>query len=430
MKAMKPMRQDTSTTKERFAAMFASLRRSRDFRIFFLAQFGSNIGTWMQITGLSWVVLDMTGSASKLGLVLAVETLPVLLLGPFAGSVVDRYDVRRLTVATQSGLAAIVVLLAVLQLTERLDYLTTLILSFLFGALLAVDSPARQSLLPEIVDAPNISNAIAMNAVSLNGSSLLGPALGGLIVAWAGAAWCFILNGISFAVVAGALLALRPQGRIAQTDPQTSPQDDSTARIGVVLRQVARTPIIRDALLMMALVGTFTYEFPVTLPLLARESFEAGPTLYGLFFAAAGVGATVWGLRLAGQKDHGRTALTNAAMVLGAFLLITAWMPVPIAAVASFVLVGAASVRFMALANAAVLENAPPQFRGRIMSLWHICFQGSTLIGGPAIGYVAAALGARWSLAAGAAAAIIAGLLGRWSLLRERSGSQPAMATQ
>ncbi|WP_187280230.1 MFS transporter [Streptomyces sp. IB2014 016-6] len=400
---------------------FASLHRSRDFRIFFFAQVGSNIGTWMQITGLSWVVLDLTGSASKLGVVLAVETLPVLLLGPFAGTVIDRYDVRRLTVTTQTVLAVIVVALAALQLTGQLNYPTTLMLSFLFGVTLAIDSPARQTLLPELVDARDLSNAIAMNAVSLNGSSLLGPALGGLAVAWVGAAWCFVLNGLSFAAVAVALLAIPTDAR-RSSKGGAAPAAGPAAGIADAFRVVARTPVMRDALLMMALVGTFTYEFPVTLPLLARDSFEAGPTFYGLLFAAAGAGATVWGLRLAGQQDHDRETLANASVILGVFVLAGASVPHPVAEIAVFVLVGAASVRFMTLANAAVLENAPPQLRGRIMSFWYICFQGTTLVGAPAVGYVAAAMGARWALAVGGGAAICAGLLGRWSQQRERSG--------
>ncbi|MEV6758251.1 MFS transporter [Streptomyces sp. NPDC051214] len=408
------------------AATFASLHRSRDFRTFFFAQVGSNIGTWMQITGLSWVVLDLTGSASKLGVVLAVETLPIMLLGPFAGSVVDRYDIRRLIVTTQTALAVIVVALAALQSTGQLNYLTTLVLSFLFGMALAIDSPARQALLPELVDARDLSNAIAMNAVSLNGSSLLGPALGGLVVAWAGAAWCFVLNGVSFAAVALTLWAVRTDTRRAREDAAAA---RPATKIADALRVVARTPIMRDALLMMALVGIFTYEFPVTLPLLARENFEAGPTFYGLLFAAAGAGATLWGLRLAGQHVHDRGALANASIVLGAFVLVAAWIPHPVVEIAVFVLVGAASVRFMALANAAVLQNAPAPFRGRIMSLWHICFQGTTLIGAPAVGSVAAALGARWALAVGALAALGAGVWGRWSHQRERT-SPPTLPVQ
>ncbi|MFE5327297.1 MFS transporter [Embleya sp. NPDC056575] len=400
------------------AATLAALRHSRGFRTYFLAQFGSNIGTWTQITGLSWLMLDMTGSASKLGAVLAMETLPVLVLGPFAGSIVDRYDVRRLTVATQSALASIVVALAVLQLLERLDYGTTIVLSFLFGAVLSVDNPARQSLLPELVDTEDLGNAIAMNVLSTNGSSLIGPALGGLVVGWCGSAWCFVLNGATFLAVALALSALRTRDRGRRTGDQNAPKT-AKGTIANAFRHVTRTPAMRDALLMMACVGALTYEFPVTLPLLAREGFDAGPVLYGLFFAAAGIGATLGGLHLAGRRNHDGAAAATAGVTLGAFVLSAAWTPQPVAVIGLFILVGAASIRFMALTNAAVLENAPAEFRGRIMAFWNICFQGSTLIGAPAVGCVAATFGARWALALGGTAALGAGLLGLSSHRRE-----------
>ncbi|GGZ20014.1 MFS transporter [Streptomyces nitrosporeus] len=396
----------------RLAAMFASLRRSRGFRTYFVAQAVSNVGTWMQITGLSWVVLDLTGSPSKLGIVLAIETVPILLLGPFAGTLADRYDIRKLALTTQTLLACIIASFAVLQMTSRLGYPAILALSFLFGITYAVDSPARQSLLPELVDAQDLNNAVAMNTVSLNGSSLFGPALGGFMVSGIGASWCFLLNAASFACVA---LALATVNSGTRQHEHKDTEAFGAKGIAETFRLVAGIPELRAALVMMALVGTLTYEFPVTLPLLAREGFEAGPALYGLFFAAAGAGATVWGLRLAGQKDQDKASVPRASMMLGAVVLIAAWTPHPVIAVAVFILVGACSVRFMGLANAAVLRTAHAQFRGRIMSLWQICFQGSTLLGAPLIGFVAAHTGARWALALGGAAALAAGLLGRFA---------------
>jgi MFS family permease len=388
---------------------FASLSVP-NYRKFFAGQAVSLAGTWMQSVALAWLVLQLTGSATWLGLNIAVQTLPVLLLGPYAGVVVDRVDKRRLLVGTQLTAAALALLLALLTLSGRITLAWVLVLSVLLGLVNSFDNPARQAFVREMVPGRLVRNAVTLNSVVVNVSRAVGPAIGGILIAWLGVGACFAFNAASFLAVVGAYLAMD----VSQLrTPEPVPHEKGQLRAGFAY--VWRTPGLRIPLLMMALVGTLTYEFQVSLPALVTGTFHDGATALGWITAAMGVGAVVGGLITAGRRATGTRLVAVAAGAFGAATLLLAVMPTVYTAAAALLLVGAASIWFLSTGNATLQMTAEPQMRGRVMALWAVAFLGTTPVGGPLVGWVAEQAGPRWALALGGAAALVASAYGRWS---------------
>ena len=393
---------------------FASLAIP-NYRKFFLGQAVSLAGTWMQSVALAWLVLQLTGSATWLGLNIALQTLPVLLLGPYAGVVVDRVDKRRLLVGTQLTAAALALVLAVLTLDHRITLGWVLVLSVLLGIVTAFDNPARQAFVREMVPGRLVRNAVTLNSVVVNVSRAVGPAIGGVLIAWLGVGACFAFNAASFLAVVGAYLAMDVA---ALRTPEPVPHEKGQLRAG--FSYVWRTPGLRIPLLMMALVGTLTYEFQVSLPALVTGTFHDGATALGWITAAMGAGAVVGGLVTAGRRATGTRVVAVAAGAFGAATLLLAVMPTVYTAAAALLLVGAASIWFLSTGNATLQMTAEPQMRGRVMALWAVAFLGTTPVGGPLVGWVAQEVGPRWALALGGVAALVASAYGRWS--HDRSG--------
>jgi MFS family permease len=393
---------------------FASLAVP-NYRKFFLGQAVSLAGTWMQSVALAWLVLQLTGSATWLGLNIALQTLPVLLLGPYAGVVVDRVDKRRLLVGTQLTAAVLALVLAVLTLDHRITLGWVLVLSVLLGIVTAFDNPARQAFVREMVPGRLVRNAVTLNSVVVNVSRAVGPAIGGVLIAWLGVGACFAFNAASFLAVVGAYLAMDVA---ALRTPQPVPHEKGQLRAG--FSYVWRTPGLRIPLLMMALVGTLTYEFQVTLPALVTGTFHDGATALGWITSAMGAGAVIGGLVTAGRRATGTRVVAVAAGAFGAATLLLAVMPTVYTAATALLLVGAASIWFLSTGNATLQMTAEPQMRGRVMALWAVAFLGTTPVGGPLVGWVAQEVGPRWALALGGVAALVASAYGRWS--HDRSG--------
>lgn len=404
-------------TRDTFRAL-----RSRNYRLYFLAQVVSVSGTWMQAVAQGWLVLQLTDSGTMLGLTAGLQFLPMLLGGPLAGVVADRVDKRRLLVATQSTAAMLAILLGVLTATGVVVLWMVLVLAFAFGCVVAVDNPARQSFVLEMTGSDDLPNAVTLNSVVINGARAIGPAIGGVLIAQVGMALCFLLNGVSYIAVIGALLMMRPE-ELHRANP--TPRGPKQLREG--LSYVWRTPELRIPLLVMAAVGTFTYEFHVTLPLLAKYTFGGGAVAYGGLTAVMGTGAVIGGLLSARRSNSSVHALLRSSWIFGGLILATAVAPNLWWAVGILLFVGAASIRFIATANAALQLGAAPHMRGRVMALWGVAFLGSTPLGGPLVGWIGQAYGARTALAVGGLAAIVASVLGRRALARgvERIESAP-----
>lgn len=388
---------------------FASLSVP-NYRRFFVGQAVSLAGTWMQSVALAWLVLQLTGSATWLGITIAAQTLPVLLVGPYAGVVVDRVDKRRLLVGTQLSAAALAAALAVLTFDGRITVALVLVLSILLGLVNSFDNPARQAFVREMVPGRLVRNAVTLNSVVVNVSRAVGPAIGGVLIAWIGVGACFAVNAASFIAVVAAYLTM-DQAQLRTPEPV--PHEKGQLRAGFAY--VWRTPGLRIPLLMMALVGTLTYEFQVSLPALVTGTFHDGATALGWITAAMGVGAVVGGLLTAGRSATGTRLVAVAAGAFGASTLLLAVMPSVYTAGAALLLVGATSIFFLSTGNATLQMTAEPQMRGRVMALWAVAFLGTTPVGGPLIGWVAEQAGPRWALALGGAAAVVASAYGRFA---------------
>lgn len=391
---------------------FASLAVP-NYRHYIRGQAVSLVGTWMQMIAQSWLVLTLTRSSVDLGLIVAIQTLPVLLLGPYGGVIADRVDKRKLMIALQSMMGVQALVLGVLTVTGAIRFWQIAVLAALLGLNSAFENPARQSFILEIVGPEHLRNAVSLNSVLVNAARTVGPAAAGILIATVGVGVCFLANAVSFVAVVATLVTLdRTQLR------PTEPAGRQAGQLREGLAYVRHTPGLAVPLVMMGLVGMLAYEFPVTLPVIDRESLHGGAAAYGLMTAAMGIGAVLGGLVTAARGRLGIRPLTIASTALGVTVVLASLAPdMPLELLALGV-AGAASVSFMAIGNSTLQLGAAPQMRGRVMSLWFVAFQGSTPIGGPLVGWVIAAAGARVGLGLGGLTCLVVAALGAVALHR------------
>ena len=392
-----------------------------NYRLYISGQAVSLIGTWMQMTAQSWLVLTLSDSSSALGIIIGLQTLPVLLLGPYGGVVADRIDKRRLMVILQTAMGLQALLLGVLVVTGAAQLWMVGALAFLLGLNNAFENPARQSFMLEMVGRDSLRNAVSLNSTLVNMARIVGPAVGGVLIATVGVGVCFLINAVSFVAVVSSLVRLDPTG----LEPSV-PIERGRGQLREGLDYVRHTPELGVPLLMMALAGMLAYEFQVSLPVMAKEALHAGAEGYGLMTAAMGLGAVGGGLLIAARGKIGLKPIVLAATALGIALSLAAAAPDLPLELAALVLVGWASVSFMSSGNATLQLQAAPNMRGRVMSLWFVAFQGSTPIGGPIIGWVIGFAGARAGLNVGAVTCLLVALLGFLVMRRDRAvGTMP-----
>ncbi len=386
-----------------------------NYRRYVRGQSISLTGTWMQMTAQAWLVLTLTHSAAKLGLVVALQTLPVLLLAPYGGVIADRVDKRRLMVALQIAMGLQALTLGLLTVMGAVRLWEIGALAVLLGLNNAFENPARQSFMLEMVGSEDLRNAVSLNSVLVNVARIVGPAVAGVLIATVGEGVCFLLNAASFVPVVASLLRL---DRSALRPSPPAPRAPGQLREG--LRYVARTPELAVPLAMMALVGCLAYEFQVSLPVMARQGLHVGATGYGFMTAAMGVGAVAGGLLVAARGRTGLPTLVAAATAFGMVLALAAVAPTMGVELVALALTGWASISFMSTGNSTLQLTAEPTMRGRVMSLWFVAFQGSTPIGGPIVGWVMVQAGARAGLWVGAVTCLLAALMGVAAIRRRR----------
>jgi MFS family permease len=396
---------------------FSSLSNP-NYRRYFTGQSISLIGTWMQTTAQAWLVLVLTHSATDLGIVVALQTLPTLLLGPYGGLIADRLDKRRLMVGLQTLMGVQAVILGVLTLTHRVTFVDVCILAVVLGLNNCFENPARQAFVLEMVGSENLRNAVSLNSTLVNAARAVGPAIAGVLIATVGEGWCFMLNAVSFAAVVFSLISM-DLSKLRPSVP--TPRSKGQLRDG--FRYVARTPELGIPLLMMGLVGMLAYEFQVTLPYAAEHVFHGDSQTFGLMTSAMGIGAIAGGLITAAVGRTGMRPMVLSALGFGVVLCLAAVAPnLPLELVALGA-VGFASVTFLAMGNSTLQLATDPQMRGRVMALWSVAFLGSTPIGGPLIGWITAISGARAGLGVGALSCFVAAGLGLLAIRRLAPGS-------
>lgn len=394
---------------------FAALANP-NYRKFFAGQAISLVGTWIQSVAMAWLILEITGSPASIGLAVALQFLPVLLLGPYGGVIVDRVNKRSLLILTQalSGIQA--ALLAILVLTGNANISFVLVLSLFLGFIYVFDMPARSAFVREMVAADLVRNAVSLNSVVINGARVIGPALSGVLIATIGLGWCFATNAASFIGVIAAYALMKTSELIA-----VEPVERAPGQLREGMKYVWHNPDLRVPLIMMAVVGTLTYEFNVVLPALTSETFQSGAQSLGWLSAAMGVGAVIGGLISATRQSSGVKAIAVASIVFGFAVLTSAVMPNVLWTCVALIPVGAASIWFTSAGNSAMQLHTEPHMRGRVMSLWTVAFIGSTPVGAPIVGWVAETAGPRWALGLGAIAAVGAGIYGaKWAVRMNR----------
>lgn len=410
-----------TAARSRLAAAGASLH-VRNYRLYFVGQSISVAGGFMQTLAVAFLTLELTGSGSDLGITAAVRLVPFVLLGPIGGVVADRVDKRRLLLFTQSASALGSVAFAVVTAAGAMTYPLLLALNLALGCCTVLDNPARQALIPELVDRSALANAVVLNSVSLNVARVLGSVVGGTLVAVVGAPVCFLLNAASFVAVIAGLARMRSSEMI-----RTPPAPRARGQVREGFRYAFRTPELAVPLLMLTVTGILAYEFPVTLPLLAVGAFHGDAATYGLMAAVMAGGAILGGLVAAGRRSaRSRRALALVCIGWGAAILAAGLAPDVLTACIALAFVGYGSITFNSTAKTTLQLASRPELRGRVMSLWALAWGGSSVVGAPLVGWLAETFGSRWGLIAGGAPTIALGLVMLPLLSRDGGGAGSA----
>jgi MFS family permease len=390
---------------------FSSLSNP-NYRRYFTGQAISMAGTWMQIVAQSWLVLQLSGSATALGVVTSIQTLPVLLLGTYSGVIADRFDKRKLLMALQAASGLLALVLGILTLTHEVALWHVFVLALLLGVCNCFTNPSRSAFTSEMVGADELRNAVSLNSVLINCARAVGPAVAGVVIAAGGTGLCFLLNAASFVAVIFSLATL-DISRLHR--PPRTPRAPRQIREG--LGYVRRTPTLLVPLVMLGIVGCLAYEFQVVLPVVARESFGNRPETYGFMTAAMGAGAVVGGLYVAARGRTGLRVMVRSATQFTVVLALAVVAPTLWLELVALFCVGAVSVGFLSQGSSTLQLGAEPTMRGRVVALWVVALQGTTPIGGPIAGMVTEHFGGRAGLILAAAACAAAAVIG-WLIAR------------
>jgi len=370
---------------------FASLRHSRNFRLYLIGMAVSATGTWINFTASSWLVLKLTDSGTALGINAALMFGPVLFLAPIGGVLADRFDKRRILLWTQFSYALVALTMAGLVFSGVIAIWMVYLLSVAGGIVTAIDNPARQSFYVEMVGEDVLTNAVSLNSAVFTGSRIVGPAVAGILIASVGMAVCFLIDGLSYFAVLGALYAMRPA--------ELHEQKRTTRERGHLVagfRYVWETPQLRWPLIVMALVFTFVFQWQILVPLLAERAFDSGPREFGIMSAAAGVGSFVAALWMANRNASPTMRLLAWYVIgTGVAMIAAAASPTLLLATLSMIPLGFGAMAFMITGNTMLQITSRPEARGRVMALYGMVFLGSTPIGSPIVGWIGEELGPR-----------------------------------
>jgi MFS family permease len=369
------------------ARTFDSLRKHRNYRLYFSGQVVSATGTWVQNVAQAWLVIELTHSPVAVGILATCQFGPFALLGLVGGALTDRLDYRKALLATQSAMMAAALILGTLALTHVVQVWMVDAVAAFYGLVQVLDVPVRQAFTVQMVGRRELRNAVALNSSLFNGSRVVGPALGGLIIASAGVGICFMVNAASFLAVIGGLLLMHTgdlhpvqRGKRGAT---------ITANIREGLAYARQTPRVRLVLIMMAVVATFGMNFNVLLPVLASRTLHSGPEVFGLLSACFGSGALAGALLAASLARSLLPLLIAAAGGFGAFEMLLALQGSVIGAAFLLALVGVCFTLYTANSNSTVQLAVPDHLRGRVMSLYAYVFFGTAPLGGLLAGWLA-----------------------------------------
>jgi MFS family permease len=399
---------------------FSSLRIP-NYRRYFVGQVVSISGNWMQIVAEMWLIVQLTGSGTAVGITAGLQFLPMLLFAGWGGVLADRVDKRTLLSCTQLAMAVPALVLWGLTAGGEIETWTVFALVLARGCVNALDNPARQAFVMEMVGPERVVNAVALNSVIVHTARIVGPAAAGGLIALLGIPACFAVNAATFLVMIAALRLMNPAALLR---PDRAPR--ARGQLRAAIRYVWRTPALRIPLAMMVVVGTVSFNFQVLLPLLASQTWHGTAATYATLTAAMGVGSVLGALAAGARGRVTPRLLVFAAALFGAAELLVAVAPTFELQTLALVPLGAASVTFAAGVNSSLQLAAAPAARGRVMALYAMVFLGSTPIGSPLVGWLAEVAGPRSGLYAGAAAALAAAVYARAAFRRVRDEPAPS----
>ncbi|MDR3466010.1 MAG: MFS transporter [Xanthobacteraceae bacterium] len=397
------------------AGVFRSLGNS-NYRLWAVGAFVSNIGTWMQRVAQDWLVLtELTHhSASAVGVVMALQFGPQLLLLPWTGFAADHFNQRKLLIATQAAMGALALVLGGLTVAGVVQLWQVYVLALLQGCAAAFDAPVRQTFVGELVGDEDLPNAVALNSTSFNAARMIGPAVAGLTIAAIGTGWAFVLNGASFVAVLISLARLR----VADLRPSArAARAKGSFREGT--RYVWGRPDLRTILVMLFLIGTFGLNFPIFTSTMAVGVFHADARGFGLLSSMMAIGTVSGALIAAGRDKIGFGSLLLGAGVFGTGCTLGAFAPSYWLFAGALVVTGVAALTFTNATNSLMQLSTAPSMRGRVMALRIGIGLGGTPVGAPIVGWVADSFGPRWALGVGAASGFAAAVVAAGFLLRQ-----------
>lgn len=410
------------TTHER-GRTFRSLRE-RNFRLFFTGQLISQIGNWLTLIAQALLVLKLTDSGFALGLLAACQFGPVLILGAWAGLIADRSDKRKLLMRVQAFAMVQSFALAFIAFMHHPSVIAIYVVAVFGGIATAFDNPARRAFVVEMVPEGDVQNAVSLNSALMTGSRVVGPALAGLLIHSVGYGWTFAADGASYLAVILGLFMMR----MSDMRPRViTPRGKGQVRAG--LRYARTEPELWVPLVMMAIIGTFAFNFQTVMPLLIKRTLHGDDTTFTLVYSVISVGSLIGALLSARRTSINVTNIVVAACGFGVSMMLLALTPNVAFAYVFGVGMGVASITFMTASTAIMQLRADPSMRGRVLALQAIVFLGSTPIGGPILGWVCQQYGARSGVMIGGVSALVAAGYG-WRAVRHGVRAHPAMVAQ
>ncbi|KQW45904.1 MFS transporter [Nocardioides sp. Root1257] len=397
---------------------------NRNFRIYAVGGFISNVGTWMQSTAMSWLVLQVGGGGSGLGAAIALQMLPTLVLSPWAGALADSLPKRTVIVGSQAVMATFSAILGVLAVTGMAGLWQVLMLNLLFGIGRAVETPARLSFVSELVDRHQMTNAVALNSASFHASRLIGPGVAGLLIAALGSGasatgWVILANAATYGASIGSLVLL--DTRLLNKLPARA---HSRGAVGQGVRYLQRRPDLQLVLTLSFFVGMFGMNFTILSALMATDEFGKGAREFGILGTLMAIGSLAGPVLTARRPQPRLRRLVIAASLFAGVQMLSALAPTYPVYAAMVPLVGLTLYTFATSANVTVQIRADPAMRGRVTSIYMMALLGAVPLGAPIFGYIGQHAGPRWALAASAVGCSVGVLVGCSNYLRQRGPSR------
>jgi MFS family permease len=402
-------RRFTNATRETFSSL-----KHRNFQLFFAGQGISQVGNWLTLIAQTLLVLKLTGSGVMVGLLTACQFAPVLLFGAWAGLIADRYDKRKLLITVQVFAMAQSFALAVLAFSHKPAVWAIFIVAGVGGLTMAFDNPARRAYVVEMVPESDVNNAVSLNSALMTSSRIIGPTLAGLLIHTAGYGWCFTVDGLSYIAVLIGYGLMKPNTFRAAPKTQKGKK-----QIRAGFNYARSVPDLWIPLVMMAVVGTLSFNFQVVMPLFVERTFHGNTGTFTLLFSTVAVGSLIGALATARRKVINVSNVVFESAAFGIAMLVFAASPTLVSSFPLGVIVGCFSIAFMTASTAIVQVRSAPEMRGRVLALQAIVFLGSTPIGGPILGAICDWLGARAGIVVGGLAALGAAVWGHAAAKRK-----------